>query len=355
MSDKPWIAVDEWDGVGQHDVYVVCCTRSPSVLWLTVSTNGAADWSIPTAIRQFGISDVMRVQSGIPLVGPDHNVYLFWIERNGTFQVGTNWIKMCQIRDHGTVVGNVKTVCRVVSTNYQDGNLELRRNNMATNTDIFKVLPFPVPAVNPSTNLPGNLYVAYADRGTNNQDRADVFFVRSADAGTNWTAPVRVNTDSTFNDQWMPVLAVKPDGTQLFIAWYDRRNDPNNGWIEIYGCFGTIATNGDVVLGSEFKISTTSFPMVFAGTDTNSLVRGNYDPVYPPEGVNLHWNYPEWPTNNLIVTAVSYAPHVGEYNGVCAQDQYVYFTWTDYRLPASCGLSSRNQSDIRLVRLAWPP
>ncbi len=33
----------------------------------------------------------------------------------------------------------------------------------------------------------------------------------------------------------MPVLAVKPDGTQLFMAWYDRRNDANNSLIEVYG------------------------------------------------------------------------------------------------------------------------
>lgn len=30
------------------------------------------------------------------------------------------------------------------------------------------------------------------------------------------------------NDQWMPVLTVKPDGNQLFIGWLDRRNDTNN-------------------------------------------------------------------------------------------------------------------------------
>jgi len=44
-----------------------------------------------------------------------------------------------------------------------------------------------------------------------------------------------VNVALTRLDQWMPVLAVKPDGTQLFMAWYDRRNDTNNSLIDVYG------------------------------------------------------------------------------------------------------------------------
>ena len=56
------------------------------------------------------------------------------------------------------------------------------------------------------------------DKNTNTDDKADVLFVCSTNAGTNWSSPRRVNTVWT-NDQWMPALAVKPDGTQLFVAW----------------------------------------------------------------------------------------------------------------------------------------
>lgn len=48
----------------------------------------------------------------------------------------------------------------------------------------------------------------------NTGDKADSFFVASTNSGTNWTSPVRVNSDSTTNHQWMTVLAVKPDGSQ---------------------------------------------------------------------------------------------------------------------------------------------
>jgi hypothetical protein len=156
----------------------------------------------------------------------------------------------------------------------------------------------------------------------------------------------------------MPVLCVKPDGTQLFMAWYDRRNDTNNSLIEMYGCFGTIATNGNVAFGTNFLISTTNFPPVFAGMLTSNTNQGHYDPVYPPGDVNLHWWYPEWPLTNVIglpvLTDNPYRGHVGEYNGTWATGEYVYVSWTDYRLPAIDSFFPRNQSDIRFVRFTWP-
>ena len=231
------------------------------------------------------------------------------------------------------------------------GDLQLRCSNTATNTDTFRAFAFPVPAVNPvKTN---HLYVAYADKGTNSGDKADIFFVCSTNGGTNWTAPIPVNTVWT-NDQWMPVLALKPDGTKLFIGWYDRRSDTNNSLIDVYGRWGTIASNGDVSFHTnDFRITTASFPPVFVGTDTNNLAQGHYDPVYPGP-VNLHWHYTDWPTNTLIVASPTYLGHVGEYNGAWAEGQHVYMTWTDYRLTAEGTDYPRNQSDIRFIRITWP-
>jgi hypothetical protein len=170
---------------------------------------------------------------------------------------------------------------------------------------------------------------------------------------------MRVNSVAA-NDQWMPVLAIKPDGTKLFIAWYDRRNDPNNSLIDVYGRWGTVATDGSVTFGAEFRITTESFPPVFAGTLGENTADGHYDPVYPPEAVNLHWWYPEWPAPPSLpdpdpnLTDFRYKGHVGEYNGAWCDNQHVYVTWTDYRGSSSQTLFVRKQADIRLTRLRWP-
>jgi hypothetical protein len=217
-----------------------------------------------------------------------------------------------------------------------------------------EVLPCPGAAA--GTSKAGHLYVAYADKGTGS-DKADVFFVRSSNGGASWTNHVRVNSVAS-NDQWMPVIAVKPDGTRLFIAWYDRRNDSNNSLIDLYGRWGTIASGGSVTFSTEFRITTQSFPPVFAGTLAANKTNGHYDPVYPPEAVNLNWHYPQWPLidefGDPVVTYFSYIGHVGEYNGACTDGTYVYATWTDYRLTAAGTLYARNQADIRFVRLTWP-
>jgi hypothetical protein len=355
-SDKPWVAVDDWAGTGQHDVYVTCTGHVGSPpqangVWLVVSRDGqGGSWTNPPVpVRQTDGTNVTAAHSLIVQVGPDHTAYCFWLERTGWGPV-TNWLGMRTVQNRGTTLGEVHTICRLSTTNDPNGNLLLKRSKAAED-DTFSAFPFPVPAVNPTK--PGHLYLAYADRETNASDQADIFLTRSTDGGTNWTAPFRVNADATTNDQWMPVLAVKPDGTQLLMAWYDRRNDTNNSMIDVFGRWGTIATNGNVAFGGEFKITTTNFPPVFAGTLAGNRNVGHYDPVYPP-GVNLHWWYPEWPENPDEVALPTYVHHVGEYNGAWADDQYIYLSWTDYRSQSRDTLYGRNESDVRLIRINWP-
>ncbi len=223
----------------------------------------------------------------------------------------------------------------------------------AAATDWFRALPFPVVAIKPAPAKADDLYVACADKGVAPGDRADVFFVSSLDGGNTWLPRAPISTVSN-NDQRMPMMCVKPDGTKLLVAWYDRRNDPNNSLIEVYGRWGTIGTDGNVSFGTEFKVTTANFPPVFAGTLEANEQIGHYDPVYPPGDVNLHWHYDEWPDLDLIQTNESYRGHVGEYNAAFAEGPYAYLTWTDYRLQAAGTTFNRNQSDIRFVRITWP-
>ena len=313
-------------------------------------------------LRQPDGASPIAVNSPIVQVASNHVAYVFWYERTGAAGGATNWIKMCPVSNRGASTGAVQDVAQLATTDAHNGNLRLLRSNTATATDTFNAFPFPVVATNPARN--SQMHVAYADRGTNAADKADIYLVRSSDGGTNWTVPVRVNSDQTANDQWMPVIAVKPDGTQLFLAWYDRRRDTNNALIEVYGRFAAIATNGSVTFADEFRITTTSFPPVFAGTrgELEPIYNqpGFYDPVYPPGGVNLHWWYPEWPEplpppfEHVYDVAPTYMSHVGEYNGVSSDQSRVLISWTDYRLLSAGFSHSAHQSDIRLLILNWP-
>jgi hypothetical protein len=80
---------------------------------------------------------------------------------------------------------------------------------------------------------PGNTaHYVYAQHGAG-ADEGNVEYTRSTDAGLTWSAPIRLNTDTTARAQWMPSLGVTTAGA-LFVKWYDRRNTANNDY-EIYG------------------------------------------------------------------------------------------------------------------------
>ena len=372
-SDHPWITVDNSPGTGQRDVYITVTGQTTNVvnqpIFLIVSTNQGSNWSSEPLL----VSDDVIARGPVVAIGPDHAAYVVWYQG-----FGSNFIKMRRVTDRGTTrwpETNAQSVYQIVSTNTPNGDLQLKRRNSTNETerlDTFWAFPFPVAAANPSRT--GHVYIAFADKGTNNDDKADVFVVRSTDGGTNWTARQRINSDSTTNDQWMPVMCLKPDGNQMFFAWYDRRLDlASNSLIDVYGRFATIETDGSLTFGSEFRINTVSFTPVFAGTDTNNLIDGHYDPVYPPNGVDLHWWYPPWPIFQTV--SAEYYHHVGEYNGAWATTSHVWFVWTDARLScvgAAYGYYPEDpqnptgpevgrevplvgyQRDIRFVRLSWP-
>ncbi len=67
----------------------------------------------------------------------------------------------------------------------------------------------------------------YAQHGAG-ADAGDVFYIRSTDSGQTFSAPLKLNTDTTTRPQWQPNLSVSPAGT-LFAMWYDARETGSCG------------------------------------------------------------------------------------------------------------------------------
>lgn len=72
---------------------------------------------------------------------------------------------------------------------------------------------------------PEPLYLAWSD--FRNGD-VDVFCVSSIDGGRRWSTPVRVNNDPIHNgiDQFFQWMAVDPESGDVYVQFYDRREDP---------------------------------------------------------------------------------------------------------------------------------
>jgi hypothetical protein len=222
------------------------------------------------------------------------------------------------------------------------------RFNGDTNGDYFDTLCFPRTAF-----ANGHLYLVYSDLPSTNStaDQGDIFLAEAAtnsDGSLTLTGPVRrVNNDRTPTDQWDPAITVKPGGTELFIGYYSRQNDPNNSLIMAYGAKGDIANGLSNATFDCFPISQTSFPPLFNGT--NDPGNGQFDVVYPPPYACLDTNasaqcaavytnilrknlwYCECDANDLdIPLAFSYPNWFQDDNTWAdADSNYFYYAWCD--------------------------
>jgi hypothetical protein len=141
---------------------------------------------------------------------------------------------------------------------------------------------------------------------------ADIYFTSSTDNGSAWSAPAVLNDDSTARDQFMPTIAVTPDGSHVFASWYDRRSDPNNSLIERWGVTGNII-GGAILWGPNFRLSSGSFPVVIG-----------QDP------------------------ARTRADYMGDYDQAVADNNFFYTTWGDNRLPDA---AHAHQPDVRFAKI----
>lgn len=100
----------------------------------------------------------------------------------------------------------------------------------------FRNLSLPIMAAAPD----GSLYITYSEylpapRPGDDEDgmQADIRLITSRDGGTTWSGPVTVNQDGTNADQFQPVVAA-PEEDRVEVAFFDRRHDPLNFFIDQY-------------------------------------------------------------------------------------------------------------------------
>jgi subtilisin-like proprotein convertase family protein len=264
FQDKEWIAVDNFPGAGQGNVYLAFrdfASTGGGIRFTRSLDHGDTFLHGPRGLL-IKAGSPSNVQGAFVAVGPDHAVYVFWYDQNFT----PRQIRMRKSIDQGLTFGAEISVTTLTST-VTNGGLTLVAG--------FRSNSFPQVAVNP---VSGHLYVVYNDptTATTGGDRGNIFFRMSTDGGATWSAAVGVNDDGTSRAQYFPAIAVTPDGSALSVTWYDNRNDPADRNIERWGVTATIS-GASVTFGPNFRIST-QFPPVF-GVDpvVNTVYMGDYD------------------------------------------------------------------------------
>ena len=179
-----------------------------SIMLFARSTDHGKTWSAPIRISTqagFPRDDNGDVVGFHGVVGPDGTIYAVW-----------NWgltIVLAKSQDGGKTFTPSRVV-QNVGPPYFGGTGAV--------PGLGRVFGFPQVGV-----YGPNVYLTWSD--FRNGD-IDVFLAASRDRGNTWGAPVRVTTDSLHSgrDQFFQFLAVDPANGNVYVQFFDRRDDPGD-------------------------------------------------------------------------------------------------------------------------------
>ncbi len=100
-----------------------------------------------------------------------------------------------------------------------------------------------------------------------------VWFSRSTDGGTTWSARVKINNQSGLNDQFNPFLAVDETNGNLGAMYYDTVDDAGRKKTNVYY---QLSTNGGVSWEAPVKVTTAMTDETITGADSGNQY-GDYN------------------------------------------------------------------------------
>ena len=273
--DKPSVAVDTFSGStkGEGNVYAAAVQfisgfgdETADAIVFTRSTDGGNSFDVNNPIIINIPSSGYQENGPSITVGADHKVYLAWREVNTNVSPNTFVTKVEISDDQGVSFGSPITM---VSTSF----------DVNSSSEGFDLNSWPIIKANPNPADANQLYAVYTDFAPNTTT-PKVYFIESIDGGHTWTgansnsAPTQLNIDTSSTDaQFNPAIAVTPDGSEVFVGYYDL----------VSGLISTWDTIGDVTgLGPEFaaplQVSTTSSPPVYRQEpQLRATYMGDYD------------------------------------------------------------------------------
>jgi len=211
-----------------------------SDVYFSRSTDGGVTFSTPVIVN-----DSASNMANMPIldVASDGTLYYLWVD----YHVQTGGIGKLYLDksfDGGQTWGNDVLIDSVLlpPVNLNVPNYDVRAKGAA----VLRTHPA-------NSNM---IFITYAKQpNSSGIDEADIFFIRSVDGGVTWSQPIRVNDDLTTNDQILPWMELKSDGT-IDIVWYDRRNCPSDLMWDVY--FAS-STDGGQTFSTNAKVNALSF------------------------------------------------------------------------------------------------
>ena len=108
---------------------------------------------------------------------------------------------------------------------------------------------------------------------TSSTCKTRIWFSRSTDGGTTWSARVKINNQSGLNDQFNPFLAVDETNGNLGAIYYDTVNDAGRKKVDIYY---QMSTDGGATWEAAVKVTTAMTDETVSGADSGNQF-GDYN------------------------------------------------------------------------------
>jgi len=135
-----------------------------------------------------------------------------------------------------------------------------RNNVYVTWTDLSGLTGCTAPANEPGTNAASAC-------------KSRIWFTRSTDGGTTWSAPVKINDQASNNDQFNQWLAVDEVSGNIGVMYYDTVNDATRKKTDVYF---QVSTDNGVTWGAATKVTTAMTDETVAGADSGNQY-GDYN------------------------------------------------------------------------------
>jgi len=222
-GDKQWFVIDNTNSPGRGFQYQCWSTAGNNYngRQFSRSTDGGATWRNPVGIPQTPIWGTLDVDTNgnVFIGGVNPDTGQIWCVRSSNARNAA----VTPTFDQTTLIdlGGVMLFSESINPEGLVGQINLAVDHSGTGTA-------------------NNVYVLGSVQRAGTFNGSDIMFVRSTNAGQNFSAPIRINDDPLNPNKWhwFGALAVAPNG-RIDAVWLDTRNAANNTDSQLFYSFSS--------------------------------------------------------------------------------------------------------------------
>ena len=282
--DKEWLAVDRSQSPNRGTLFAAFFHPDKSGMKIEIRKKPPLSSSFEATSTRVSSTEFRFVQFASIGVDPSGNLHVSFFGTKDSVQYA---LYHALSTDGGA---SFQTETKISNVDAPRFSVDARYVRIA-GIDSTRVYPCPHIVIDHSAGpTQGSIHATWTALGIDAKGNsgADVYYSRSTDNGTTWSAPRIINTDTPgpVRDQFYSSIAVNENGA-VAITWYDRRDDAANTSARLYAA---VSSDGGASFGNNVPVATQQMDFLKSGTRNNGFSIGEYTQVIMTAG----WVIPFW-------------------------------------------------------------